>query len=135
MTQPANSHVVREQEIGLQLPNGTQIYPPDQWHQRPLSTAEEREAILETLRKAAGNLGYPEDEFLAKYQWCTREKIAAIVYEGGEELPIEATGHVPFTFIEDDSIPPGTGPIPVLLNGEAFQPDAEETVLNVLPAD
>ena len=89
-----SANVTREQEIGLQLPNGTQIFSPEQWHGRDLDGAENRNAILQTLCAAAANLGYPEDHFLERYQWVTRDKITATMYEDGETMPITSTGYV-----------------------------------------
>ena len=87
------ANVIREQEIGLRLPNGTQIYPPETWHGHSLDGAENRDGLLQTLRAAAANLGYPEESFLEHYQWVTRDKITATMYEDGEAMPITSTGY------------------------------------------
>lgn len=94
MTSVPGATVTRSQEIGLQLPDGTQIFPPDVWHGRPLSTPEEREGILAAIRTAAKSLGYPVDELMATFAWATREKITAVVYEDGGTFPIHVTGVV-----------------------------------------
>ena len=90
------TQIVCEQEIGLQLPDGTKIFSPETWHNRPVATAADREVILATLRAAAANLGYPDELFLERYHWVTREKISAVSYEdeNSEELPITSTGFI-----------------------------------------
>ena len=122
--QPLDSHVSREQEIGLRLPNGTAIFPPETWHEHPLVTAADREAVVGLIRAAAVRLGYDdEDHFLPHYGWATREKICAVVYEQGEELPLLATGFVN-GFHVDETVLPG------YTNGEAV-PD--QTLPNEAP--
>lgn len=91
MTLPGAT-VTREQEIGLQLPDGTKVFPPDTWHDHPLATPADREVILGLLRAAATSLGEPEIELLDRYHWVTRDKIIATVYEDGDAMPITATG-------------------------------------------
>ena len=123
------SRVVREQEIGLRLPNGIQVFPPDIWHGHALATAADREVIVGLIRAAALRLGYDEDHFLDNYAWATREKISAIVYEAGEELPILATGYIT-EIITDDNIPPFSS-----FDSEMFEPDIETMVRNSSAAD
>lgn len=105
-TEVPNSYVTREQEIGLRLPNGTTVYPPDTWHGHPLTDAAEREAIVALIRAAAIRLGYDENHFVEHYAWATREKISAVVYEQGDELPFLDTGFIT-QFLADESIPRG----------------------------
>jgi hypothetical protein len=106
MTTLNGANIIREQEIGLQLPNGEQIFPPDLWHDRSLDGAVARQAILETLRLAAANLGYPEIEFLTHYHWVSRDKITTVMYEdGGDEMPITSTGYI--EIVADDRVPQG----------------------------
>jgi hypothetical protein len=95
MTPPIpGATVTREQEIGLQLPDGSKIFPPDTWHEHQLASAADREVILGLIRTAATSLGYPEAELLDRYHWVTRDKIIAVVYEDGDEMPITATGTI-----------------------------------------
>jgi len=116
------AHIIREQEIGLKLPNGRVIFPPDTWHDHDLLTANDREVILALIKGAAIRLGYPEEEFLNRYSWITREKIMAVVYEGGEEMPITSTGViVGFAGVDEGN-----------LNGEVVDVEA---VPNAAPAD
>ena len=58
--------------IGLRLPDGTEVFPPDTWHGRGLSTAEDRKVILDALVQSAENLGIGAEELLAQYSWLVR---------------------------------------------------------------
>lgn len=94
MPEVPGATVTREQEIGLQLPDGTRIFPPEVWHDHPLVTPEDREEILKVLRVAAASAGFTTPEFLGHYHWVSRDKITAVVYDGGDEFPIQVTGLV-----------------------------------------
>ena len=66
-------------EIGLQLPDGSIVWPPDEWHDRSLDTPEGRRDILDALRVAEKNLGFKPDHFLSFYSWVEREKTMHVV--------------------------------------------------------
>jgi hypothetical protein len=71
---PPEFHQSTEVEYGLQLPNGTAIWPPDLFHGTGLTTPEERASIVEALKAASVNLGKDVDLFLAEYQWLVRHR-------------------------------------------------------------
>ncbi|AON96852.1 hypothetical protein BI081_gp255 [Mycobacterium phage Tonenili] len=69
----ADAEVTSEIEIGLKLPDGTQIFPPETFHGSSLATAEDRQAIHAALLVAAANMGYPPDRIQEDYSWIQRE--------------------------------------------------------------
>lgn len=75
-------------ETGLRLPDGTTVWPPQEWHHRPLATGDDRTAILGALVEAAKNLGYPRDDFLSQYSWVERTKTVQVItsYSEGRDL-------------------------------------------------
>lgn len=73
MTDPAQIAITSEYVVGLRLPNGQEILPPNTWHSHPISTPAERAFIVQVLREAAKNIGEAEDELLSRYQWTRRE--------------------------------------------------------------
>lgn len=125
------ANVTREQEIGLRLPDGAQIFPPDTWHDHPLGTADERDYILTLIKNAAKSLGYPEGEFLERYAWVGRDKITATMYETGDEFPIFVTGKID-GFATDYE---GAHPDLPGINGEVFESTPPETVQTPSVAD
>lgn len=58
--------------IGLRLPDGTEIFPPDTFHGRGLTTAEDRQVILNAIAQSADNLGMASHELLSRYTWLVR---------------------------------------------------------------
>jgi hypothetical protein len=58
-------------EYGLKLPNGSVHW--GQYGDRPIGTEAERSVMLLVLRKIAADVGFPEAEFLNRYQWVSRD--------------------------------------------------------------
>lgn len=97
-----------EKVIGLRLPDGTEIYPPDTWHQRSLETPEDRRVIHQSIVIAARNLSISENELLGRFAWVTRSRMTAVVWgDSAEAVSLADAGQV------DEVIEP------VSLNGEA----------------
>jgi len=87
---------VREEILGLRLPNGEEIFPPEQWHGRNIETPEDREQIYRAIKLSAVNLGFPEEEMLSRYAWVPKMRITAVLYEEatGDPLPLALTGYL-----------------------------------------
>lgn len=111
----------REDVIGLRLPDGTEIFPPEKWHGRSLETAEDRKVIFDSLRISASNLGIPEQEMLERYHWLTRTRVTAIAWgDVSQSVPLSETGYV-------DSTPlpvPAESHALLPTNGEAMETDS-----------
>ena len=74
-------------DIGLKLPDATEIFPPEDFRGRMFADAEGRNTVLEALRVAGKNMGYPDGRVLDDYKWIRREKqIITITREMGSEL-------------------------------------------------
>jgi hypothetical protein len=86
----------REEILGLRLPNGEEIFPPQQWHGRDVETPEDREHIYRAIKLSAINLGFTEEEICSRYTWVPKMRITAVVYEeeSGEPLPLPLTGYI-----------------------------------------
>ena len=82
------SSVFRETEIGLALPDGTQVWPPDEYRGFPIKDQTDRENFVSNLKNAALELHFPEADFLSKFQWVVRERITAVTYEDRCVFPI-----------------------------------------------
>lgn len=91
-----DAEVRREEELGLRLPDGTEIFPPGQWHGRSIETPEDRAAILAAVRLSESNLGFPIGELCARYCWVPRWRIELISFEPSDRptLRLEETGYV-----------------------------------------
>lgn len=61
-----------EEQIGLVLPNGRIVWPPNDYKGRPLGNQEDRAVMLSILRSSAAELDFDEEEFLGQYRWATR---------------------------------------------------------------
>lgn len=61
-----------QEEIGLVLPNGRVVWPPNEYKGYPLDTPQARYVLLKVLKKSAEDLDFNEDQFLAQYRWATR---------------------------------------------------------------
>lgn len=59
--------------IGLRLPDGTVIYPPNDWHGRRIDTPSDRAIVLSALQDSARNMGEPEAQLLSRYKWVAVE--------------------------------------------------------------
>lgn len=61
------------QQIGLRLPDGTEIFSPNTFHDRRVDTPEDRRQIVEALTVSAHNLGIDPAALLANYRWIVRD--------------------------------------------------------------
>ena len=59
-------------EIGLLLPDGKEVWPPDTWHGRGIETAEDRRIIVDALASSAENLHLTSEQLWEKYRWLWR---------------------------------------------------------------
>lgn len=57
-------------EYGLQLPNGEVHW--GQYLNRPIKTEADRALMAAVLHRTAGECGFEEDEFVARYNWVAR---------------------------------------------------------------
>lgn len=79
----AEVEVVIRETIGLRLPDGTEIFPPETWHGRGFETAEDRKVVLGALVESAGNLGIDSAELLSQYVWIDRKQdVLTIIFPG-----------------------------------------------------
>lgn len=62
-----------EIQIGLKLPDGRIVWPPDEYKGYPLNTTQQRATVLEVLKKTAGDLSFTEEAFIRHYGWATRK--------------------------------------------------------------
>lgn len=107
MEQPVGVKTYRDEEYGLRLPNGQELWPPDQFHGRDFATVEERETIFRSVLASEENLYLNTQELLNRFQWLKRYATVTVVYEASHTaVPLDDTGRV------DESIPPGIDPIP-----------------------
>jgi len=60
-----------ETEYGVELPNGDVHWGTALG--RPITTPEARKTFLEIVQNTAREIGYPEDEFVGRYKWRTRD--------------------------------------------------------------
>lgn len=61
-----------QHEIGLRLPDGTEIWPGQDWHGRGVESFADRQIIVNALTHSADNLNISAEELLSKYQWAVR---------------------------------------------------------------
>ena len=69
---PTEFRQTTETEIGLRLPDGTEIWPPETWHGRSLVTLGDRHLIFDAIAASATNLGLDEGFLASQYRWVTR---------------------------------------------------------------
>lgn len=64
--------IEEEREIGLRLPNGTEVFAPNIWHEHDPTTPEGRAAIVEALTNSAASLGMSASDLAGQYEWIIR---------------------------------------------------------------
>lgn len=122
MNQPAGVKAYRQEEYGLRLPNGDELWPPQQFHGRDFATPEERETIFKSILSSEENLYLNTQELLNRFQWLKRHVTITVVSEAPHTASsLDETGY----FLIDESIPPGTGPVPVTGEDPGPKPFAE----------
>lgn len=65
-------NVESHREIGMLLPDGTEIWPGDTWHGRGIETTQDRQVILGALQESARNLNIAASGLLDNYHWLVR---------------------------------------------------------------
>lgn len=75
-------------QVGLKLPDGRTIFPPDEYKGYPIARPQERAYLLEVLKKSAGDLSFTTEAFLRHYGWVTRELTTTTVIGHTREIPI-----------------------------------------------
>lgn len=102
------------QEIGLRLPDGTQLWGPDGWHGLQFATPEDRLGVVESIRAAARNLGMDEDETVGRYRWVIRTTVNTVfTFTEAEHAPAEID-------LTDPRVLPTPAPVgaPPIVDGE-----------------
>lgn len=77
-------------EVGLRLPDGRVVWPPDEYKGYPLLTADDRSNLLEVLQKTADDLSFTPEEFLRHYRWVQRVLTTRRVARETGRLPIDS---------------------------------------------
>lgn len=65
-----NTHKTDITEFGLLLPNEQVLW--NTYSNRSLTTPEDRQMMVQVLRKTAEECGFPEEKFLSNYGWVSR---------------------------------------------------------------
>lgn len=90
-------------DVGLRLPNGTEVWPPSDYKGFVFSTPEERGKLLEVLVQTEADLNLPAGSFVGQHAWLKREwkpagefpiDDATLVVAnsgGGNDVPVAAT--------------------------------------------
>lgn len=74
-----------EEQVGLVLPNGRIVWPPDEYKGYPLDTPQARYILLKVLKKSAEDLDFEEEAFISQYHWATR----VVTVVDGDEYDID----------------------------------------------
>ena len=84
-------------EVGLRLPDGTEVWPPDTWHDHPLVSDEDRRTILTAIAASATKLGMDAAELVSRYRWVVREKhsYTTVVLVDGHDTDLDDPALVP----------------------------------------
>lgn len=90
-------------DVGLRLPNGTEVWPPSDYKGFSFGTAEERGKLLEVLGQTEADLNLPVGSFVQQHAWMKREwkpagafpidddELVAKSSGGGNDVPVNAT--------------------------------------------
>src|SRR5947209_15068555 len=108
---------LQEVVVGLRLPDGTEVFPPENWHGRGLDTPEGRKAIFDSLVISEANLGFSPGQLLAQYRWVSRPRTTAIMWgDPTHSVRLSEVGYA-------DSVPMPVPASPEVLsvNGEAME--------------
>jgi hypothetical protein len=95
LIQSANGESPQEEtittmQVGLRLPDGRIVWPPDEYKGYPLNTADERAILLQVLNKTADDLSFAHADFLNYYSWCKRILTTKVVAREIGSLPIDS---------------------------------------------
>lgn len=61
-----------EIEFGLRLPDGKQVWPPNNFHGGEFQTDVGRQKVCEAIGQAVRRMGLPVVETMDRYRWLTR---------------------------------------------------------------
>lgn len=88
----AEFEVHAEREIGLLLPDGTEVWPGQEWHGHTVDTPEARRALVAAIEVSAGNLNISANALKLNYSWLARINHRYITRVQGEvdKLPIDS---------------------------------------------
>lgn len=87
-SEPEREESYIETQVGLKLPNGEIIWPPNEYKGYPIDRPEERAILLEVFKKTAGELHFTTEAFLGHYSWVTRQLRTIVISENSQEIPI-----------------------------------------------
>lgn len=71
-------------EFGLKLPNGEVAW--GQYLGRLLVTGQDRATMVAVLKQTASEVGFAEDDFLARYSWVTRKVLVRRTFPEGDHV-------------------------------------------------
>jgi hypothetical protein len=90
-------------DVGLRLPNGTEVWPPSDYKGFAFSTPEDRGKLLEVLVQTEADLNLPPGSFVGQHAWLKREWKPAGEFQiddsalittsnggGGNDVPVAA---------------------------------------------
>jgi hypothetical protein len=89
-------------DVGLRLPNGTEVWPPSDYKGFLFSTPEERGKLLEVLIQTEADLNLPVGSFVQQHSWMKREwkpagafpiddsELVVVSVSNGNDVPVEA---------------------------------------------
>lgn len=77
---PPLGELVVTKQWGLVLPGGDVAW--NSWQGVPFDNPMDRLHMIAKLQATANDVGWHQDEFLARYGWATRNQLARVLYEG-----------------------------------------------------
>jgi hypothetical protein len=80
--------VLVETEWGLAVPGGDIVWGA--WQGVPFDNPLDRLHMVSRLQKTAQDIGFGQEDFLARYSWVTRTKYSATAYEQGPAFAVNA---------------------------------------------
>lgn len=60
-------------DVGLRLPNGTEVWPPNDYKGFSFATPEDRAKLLEVLIQTEADLNLPKGTFVSQHTWIKRD--------------------------------------------------------------
>lgn len=91
--QPAEGHFTESLRVGLQLPNGSILWPPDTYLGHDITTVDDRRKFVDHLRESATQMQFEEADLLGRYKWISQGKyVVTITKEQIHELTDEVPG-------------------------------------------
>jgi len=95
MEQPTGVKAWRQEEYGLRLPDGTEVWPPERWHGHGFATSAEREAVFKAVLASEEHLALSTHEVVDRFQWLQRCSTITVVVDAPHCVTsLEQTGWV-----------------------------------------